>query len=703
MTAANSERRRPSRKADTILRRSWRRWSTYRIPVPPPISRPKAYALALLIPAATGCIQHALVPLVALAPFILFFLAVFLVSWLGGRGPGLVACVVSAAFANYLFLPPVGWSVGHREAILVGLFLAISTIITVLSASVAEAVQDARLAADLLRQSEAICRSRSRQLEAVLNATHAQLALLDAHMDFLMVNDAYEKGCGHARAELIGRNHFELFPNEDNERIFQRVVETGEPFAAAEKPFEYATQPHRGTTYWNWTLAPIKSTEGRIEGVLLSLLDVTDQVLGRKKLQAITERLMRLQELAAALSVSETQEQVAEVVFEHGQRFTGCCAVAVFSSDGSSLKLDYAKGVHVDRGLSNAPVVPIGAAYPPAECLRTRAAVWVETAEQSDTRYPAMADTRSRLGMAASANLPLIVRGEVIGVLGFGFEGPHEFTPGDRSYFRAVADQCGLALSRASSYEVLQTEARRKDEFLAMLSHELRNPLAPIRNSLYVVRRSGPGGEQARRALAVIERQTEHLIRLVDDLLDHVRIARGTVQLARERRNLNEILEHVVEDYRPVFDSKSVCLELGLPEHPVWAEVDSARLTQAIGNLLHNSWKFTDPGGCVAVLLENREPDLAAIVVRDTGRGLSPELVGRLFEPFAQGQLGLARSEGGLGLGLNLSRSLVALHGGTLTGKSEGPGRGSEFVATIPLTCAPPNHPGPVKPPAAKS
>ena len=126
-------------------------------------------------------------------------------------------------------------------------------------------------------------------------------------------------------------------------------------------------------------------------------------------------------------------------------------------------------------------------------------------------------------------------------------------------------------------------------------------------------------------------------------------------------------------------------LELHLPERPVWAEVDAARLTQAIGNLLHNSWKFTDAGGRVAVLLETREPDLARIVVRDTGRGLSPELIERLFEPFAQGQLGLARAEGGLGLGLNVSRSLLALHGGTLTGKSEGPGRGAEFVATIPL------------------
>ncbi len=142
-------------------------------------------------------------------------------------------------------------------------------------------------AREALRESEGRYRAQSRELRAVLDATHAQLALLDPGMRFLMVNDAYESACGHRRAELIGRGHFEFFPNEENERIFRRVAETGEPFYVNEKPFSFADQPERGVTYWNWSLVPVKGEDGALQAVLLSLLDVTAQVEARRAVEQL--------------------------------------------------------------------------------------------------------------------------------------------------------------------------------------------------------------------------------------------------------------------------------------------------------------------------------------------------------------------------------------------------------------------------------
>jgi PAS domain S-box-containing protein len=147
-----------------------------------------------------------------------------------------------------------------------------------------------------LRESEQRYRDRSSELSAVLNTTHAQLALLDGRMRFLMVNDAYERACGHRREELIGRGHFEFFPNEENERIFRRVAATGEPFYVEEKPFEFADQPERGVTYWNWSLVPVKDAAGQVQRVLLSLLEVTGQVTARKAVEELAAERKRAEE-----------------------------------------------------------------------------------------------------------------------------------------------------------------------------------------------------------------------------------------------------------------------------------------------------------------------------------------------------------------------------------------------------------------------
>ncbi len=241
---------------------------------------------------------------------------------------------------------------------------------------------------------------------------------------------------------------------------------------------------------------------------------------------------------------------------------------------------------------------------------------------------------------------------------------------------------------RVHAEAALRSEARNKDSFLAALSHELRNPLAPIRNSLFVLQRAQPGGPQAQSAYAVMNRQVGQLTRIVDDLLDVTRIASGKVRLQRERTNLCELARRTVDDHRASFEASGVRLSTALGSEPLFVHADPSRLVQVIGNLLGNAEKFTPRGGQVEVGLR-RESLAAVISVRDNGVGIAPELRDRLFEPFSQGPNTVERSRGGLGLGLAMVRGLVELHEGRVSAISDGLGRGSEFTVRLPLEEAP--------------
>jgi signal transduction histidine kinase len=252
---------------------------------------------------------------------------------------------------------------------------------------------------------------------------------------------------------------------------------------------------------------------------------------------------------------------------------------------------------------------------------------------------------------------------------------------------RAAEWRCRAALTDVTEVKAaaqLRESDRRKSAFLAVLSHELRNPLAPIANAIRLLERVPPESEQATRARAVIERQTAQLTRLVDDLLDLTRIERGKVELKLESADLRDIVRRTCEDYREAFEQHGLELHITAPAGPVTVRGDSARLAQIVGNLLHNATKFTPTGGAVTVVV-GQTAGRAELRVRDTGVGLAAGQLGHLFEPFAQADQGLARTGGGLGLGLSLVKGLVEMHGGTVGGASEGFGRGAEFVVTLPL------------------
>ncbi|HET9599659.1 MAG TPA: ATP-binding protein [Anaeromyxobacteraceae bacterium] len=239
----------------------------------------------------------------------------------------------------------------------------------------------------------------------------------------------------------------------------------------------------------------------------------------------------------------------------------------------------------------------------------------------------------------------------------------------------------------AAKLEALQEAHRKKDEFLGMLSHELRNPLAPIQNSVYILERVDQAGEHARRAREVLRRQVAHLSRIVDDLLDVTRIERGKFEIRHCDVDLVGLVRRTAEDYRGVFEQRGIALHLEAPAHSVRVVGDDARLAQAVGNLLHNSARFTGESGRVTLSLSAVGND-AEIRVRDTGAEMQADLVRHVFEPYTQGHQTLARTAGGLGLGLALVKAVVELHGGTVHASSGGEGCGSEFVIRVPLGAA---------------
>lgn len=250
--------------------------------------------------------------------------------------------------------------------------------------------------------------------------------------------------------------------------------------------------------------------------------------------------------------------------------------------------------------------------------------------------------------------------------------------------------------ARQQAEEALRQELRNKDEFLAVLSHELRNPLAPVRSALFVLARAPAGGEQALRALSVIDRQVSHLTRIVDDLLDATRIARGKVSLQRERVELGELVRRTMDDHRDTFEQNGINLEARFDSELFWVDADPTRLVQVVGNLLANAAKFTPRNGQVDVDLR-RDGPRAALSLRDTGVGIAPELRAHLFEPFWQAPQALDRSRGGLGLGLAMVKGLVELHGGSVDVMSEGLGRGAEFIVRLPLGAEPADHARPTR------
>lgn len=425
-------------------------------------------------------------------------------------------------------------------------------------------------------------------------------------------------------------------------------------------------------------------------------LDITRRKSAEARQLEQSERLRLLSESAAHLLTTTNPARMVRELFEQVREFLGLSLCISYQADPARRLLHLASST----GVPIEVVEQIGTLdfgeWLCGQVAASRAPlVLTHVQESTDPRT----DVIRSLGMRAYVCNPLQVGDQLLGTLCFAVRNRDAFSEEEIDFLRTVSHYVALAQERVRVEDNLREEARRKDEFLAMLAHELRNPLSPLASAIEIMR-ARPGREQGERARQVVERQLRHLRRLIDDLLDVSRINSGKIRLQKEHLDLVQVVEGALESMRSVVASSGHTLEIQFPHAPVYVSVDPVRLEQVVTNLIHNAVKYTEPGGTITVILD-ADASHARLRVRDTGIGIPPNLLGHVFDLFTQGERSLDRSQGGLGLGLTLVRNLTQLHGGSVEVFSEGSGRGSEFLVTLPvLSGAPPVSAGMTAPKA---
>jgi PAS domain S-box-containing protein len=509
-------------------------------------------------------------------------------------------------------------------------------------------------------------------------------------------NHGAERLYGYAADEVLGRPLAHLAPPDQPDEMPALL----ERIRRGERIEHYETvRVHKGgdRVEVSLTISPVRNAKGKVVGASKIARDITARKRQEAALRFLAEASKELGEL---LDVPSTLQRVAGLAVP---QFADWCAVDVLEADGSlqrvavahtdPSKVDLAWELH--RRYPPDPAAPQGV----WNVVRTgKSEIAPEISDgllAATVKDPERLRIARELGLRSYMGVPLAVRSRVLGALTFvATESGRRFDDRDLAVAEDLAQRAAVAIENARLYEAVREAARRKDEFLATLAHELRNPLAPIRNSAALLGRVAGGPGTVGQAREVIERQVTHLARLVDELLDASRIASGKVQLHGERLDLAGVVRSAAEDHRQELGAAGLTLEVDVPASPVWVEGDAVRLTQAMSNLLYNALKFTDRGGRVDVrLTADAAAGRAKVSVRDTGVGMDPEMIGRLFETFSQADQSLDRSKGGLGLGLALVRGLVRLHGGDVRASSGGLGRGSEFTFWLPTAPAPEGQP----------
>ena len=485
----------------------------------------------------------------------------------------------------------------------------------------------------------------------------------------------------------------ELIHVEDRERVqaaVQRAVETRIDYEA-----EYRTV-WPGDSSVHWIRACGRATYAD-DGTPERMVGVTQDISARKRhendligmrneLATQVADLTRLHEQTTRLTADREMKAVLDEVLHSALALTGSTKgmLTLVDAQRDDLELVASAGFRAAY-LKLVERVPSGAGAC-GTCYARRQRVVVEDTEVD----PIFAPYReaARVGGYRSAHATPLVAGDgsVLGVLTT-FR-PEPGRPSEREM--RMAD---LLTRHAAGYieqlrlvVALRDADRRKDEFLATLAHELRNPLAPIRNSLHLLRVAGARAS-AERVHEMLERQVNHMVRLVDDLMEVSRISRGKIDLRREPLDLAAVLRTAVETSKPLIERGRHELRLMLPDEPLPVDGDAVRLAQVFANLLNNAAKYTDDGGRIE-LAARRDGDSALVTVRDSGIGIAPEQLPRLFEMFSQIDRGAARAQGGLGIGLSLVQRLVQMHGGSVQAASDGLGHGSKFMVRLPLALA---------------
>ncbi len=633
---------------------------------------PYSYLIAAAALALALLVRWAFDPILGdLLPFITLYAAVAVTVWIGGWRPALLVTLLSYVAVAWWFIEPrpdSPVSLSEPRAF-VGMILYFATCAIVImfgdgmrraqkraeAAALEARTKQAALEHEVAehRRTEEALRAAEGELDIIVSRTPLLLTRCTKDLRYAYVNQASARFLQLRPEDIIGRRIDEVVGREALAAIMPYVerVLGGEPVEfEMEVPYTFP-----GRRFMHATYVPHHDPQGRVIGWVASIMDVTVQKEAELALRQSEERFRLMADAAPVLIWISDTDKLCTWFNKQWLNFVG-------RSMEQELGNGWTENVHPDDFDS---------------CLQT----YVQSFDQ---RRPFSMEYRLRRH-----------DGEYRWVLDTGiplYDASGEFT----GYIGSCID----ITDRRQAEEALMDADRRKDEFLATLAHELRNPLAPIRNAVQILRFKMPPDPDPDLAWAdeVIERQITQMARLIDDLIDVARITRGRMELRKERVDLAEVLRSAVETSRPLIDGPGHVLTVDLPSEPIALDADLTRLAQAFANLLNNAATYSEPPGRI-FLGARRDGSDVIVSVRDTGIGIPPEMLSRIFESFTQVDRSLERTQSGLGIGLMLVKQLVELHGGSIDAHSAGPGTGSEFTVRLPV--AAPAGPAEAPPPDA--
>jgi PAS domain S-box-containing protein len=490
-----------------------------------------------------------------------------------------------------------------------------------------------------LQQSEELYRN------LVASILDSAIVLLDFSGNVTTWNEGAERIQGYSAAEILGRNFSAFYTPEALERETPRFE-----LSRARENGRFAGEGWRlrpdGSPYWaSIVITAIPVGDGSPRGFIHITRDLTGQ---RTQLMALRESEERFR-----LLVEGVQEY------------------AIFMLDPEGKVTSWNRGAEMIKGYAASEIIGshFSRFYPQEAILQGKPAWELETA----TRYGSVEEEGWRVRKDGSrfwANVVITALRDKEGDL--------------RGFAKVTRD-----MTERRRVEQLEQADRQKDEFLALLAHELRNPLAPIRTALEVLRRRDVSAPALDQAGLLAERQLRNMARLLDDLLDVSRIREGRIELRKEPLNVSTLLRAAADAARPLMDERRHDFVVDDPANDIWVEGDGVRLEQVLGNLLNNAAKYTEPGGEIRLSANSNDGNVF-IRVQDTGIGIEPLMVSRVFDLFVQAERRTELSAGGVGVGLSLARKLVELHGGRVEAFSAGAGRGAEFIVRLPTTAPPP-------------
>ena len=659
-----------------------------------PLNRITRYVLALGILAVATGVRVLINPLVGSATLThpTVFTAVLIAAWYCGTGPALVDIVLGyIGIEVFLFHAPFAGFVGVYLIGRLALYLSLNAIILLFVRMLRNDRHRLESALRQQKKAEQALQQSERRWATTLESIGDGVIATDLEGRITFMNAVAQELTGWTLAEAQAQpiaTVFSVISAQTRERV--------------ENPADRALREGRVVGLANHTIlirkdgteipiddsgAPIRGADGTAMGVVLVFRDISERRQGEERLRLRNERMALLSETAAQLLGAQDPNKMVLELFERVSSHLNVQAYFNFmvEQDGNRLRLDSFAGIP-DRAARLISHLEFGQAIC-GTVAQTRQRIHATNVQTSGD--PKVELIR-RYGIRAYCCHPLMAGDRLLGTLSFGSRVVDRFEDEEVDFMRTICHYVAIAKERLRLERELHERISqlaeadvRKNEFLAMLAHELRNPLAAISSAIQFLRMRGPADPLLQRARDAAERQAGHMTSLLDDLLDVSRVTQGKVTLKKSDVALVSAVESAVDATIPLIKEKEHRFNLSVPQEPLILNADPVRLTQVVSNLLHNAAKYTPAGGEIDVSVECHDGQ-AVIRVRDNGVGIEPKLLPYIFDLFVQSDRSPDRAQGGLGIGLTLVRSLVEMHGGHVEAHSDGAGKGSEFIVRLP-------------------